>query len=554
MKKNSIYTFMAIAAMALSSCGNEFLDKLPDRRTDIDTPEKAVSMLVSAYPDHDFQMVTEFMSDNVDDYGLDNPNTKRYLEQVFFWQDVTETDNESPENYWSTSYSNIASANLTLDALDRMAEKSGWTSSMKETQAEALLCRAYGHFILVNLFAMHYNAQTADKDLGVTIMLAPETELSPDYQRNTVAECYKAIADDIEKALPNVGSSNYTVPKYHFNEQAAYAFACRFYLYYEKWEKAIEYADKVLGANPKAMLRDYELIGKETAAAACTQKYIDADLNCNLLLATAYSQMGKAMTNYSTYKRFAHVKYNSSTETATASHPWGAIATTGYYTPFKSYSSSTSAYTIFWRVPYLFEYTDAVAGTGYSRTVFPLFTTDEVLLNRAEAYVMLKEYDKACDDINLWVKNIIKTGATEVTPESVTAFYNDMQYCYEIVDGERVCTPKKHLHPSFAIDEEGSTQESMLQCVINARRIEQLELGMRWFDVKRFGIVIPRRLCNAAGVPDTYTDWLEVDDPRRAIQIPLRVRDAGYTPNQRRVAPTPENYVLPNEDPEEPAE
>ena len=94
----------------------------------------------------------------------------------------------------------------------------------------------------------------------------------------------------------------------------------------------------------------------------------------------------------------------------------------------------------------------------------------------------------------------------------------------------------------------------MLQCVINARRIEQLELGMRWFDVKRFGIVIPRRLCNAAGVPDTYTDWLEVDDPRRAIQIPLRVRDAGYTPNQRRVAPTPENYVLPNEDPEEPAE
>ena len=248
---------MALAVLALSSCGNEFLDKLPDRRAEVDTQEKAVSMLVSAYPDHSFQMLGEFMSDNVDDYDENSPNTARFLEEVYFWKDVKETNNESPENYWSTSYGNIAAANLTLEAIDNIVAESGWTTSLKQSQAEALLCRAYAHFMLVNLFAVHYNAQTAANDPGVTIMLASEKDLNPKYERNSVAECYKAIEEDLEKALPNVGSSNYKVPKYHFNEQAAYAFACRFYLYYEKWDKAIEYANKVLGASPKSMLRNY---------------------------------------------------------------------------------------------------------------------------------------------------------------------------------------------------------------------------------------------------------------------------------------------------------
>ena len=38
---------------------------------------------------------------------------------------------------------------------------------------------------------------------------------------------------------------------------------------------------------------------------------------------------------------------------------------------------------------------------------------------------------------------------------------------------------------------------------------------------------------NAAGNPDHIDDWLTVDDPRRAIQIPQKVREAGYMPNPR---------------------
>lgn len=58
-------------------------------------------------------------------------------------------------------------------------------------------------------------------------------------------------------------------------------------------------------------------------------------------------------------------------------------------------------------------------------------------------------------------------------------------------------------------------------------------MGKRWFDIKRWGIEIPRRIMNAAGNPSVITDWLLKDDARRAIQIPLKVRSAGYDPNYR---------------------
>ena len=87
--------------------------------------------------------------------------------------------------------------------------------------AEALLCRAYSHFILVNMFAQAYSKETAATDPGITYMLQPEQGLNPKYKRNTVAEVYDFIDKDLQAALPYVSDGYYTVPKYHFNKKAA---------------------------------------------------------------------------------------------------------------------------------------------------------------------------------------------------------------------------------------------------------------------------------------------------------------------------------------------
>ena len=54
MKKSIFYTFgLALAAIAFASC-DDFLDKMPDSRAELDTEEKVVKMLVSAYPDNTY--------------------------------------------------------------------------------------------------------------------------------------------------------------------------------------------------------------------------------------------------------------------------------------------------------------------------------------------------------------------------------------------------------------------------------------------------------------------------------------------------------------------
>lgn len=202
----------------------------------------------------------------------------------------------------------------------------------------------------------------------------------------------------------------------------------------------------------------------------------------------------------------------------------------------KIYTATNLDKTIFWKMPYKFEFTDPVAQIGYQRTVITTFTTDECLLNRAEAYIMLKKYDEAAADLTLWMQNMVKTNKV-LTPENITEFYKDIPYSYTVTDDDPKginSTIKKHLNPAFSIDAEGSTQECMLQCMLNFRRIETMEGGLRWFDIKRYGIEIIRRTMSANGLPAVKTDVLTKDDERRAIQIPPKVRDAGCPANPRK--------------------
>ena len=63
------------------------------------------------------------------------------------------------------------------------------------------------------------------------------------------------------------------------------------------------------------------------------------------------------------------------------------------------------------------------------------------------------------------------------------------------------------------------------------RRIATLNEGLRWPDIKRYGIVIYRR--SIANNNIVVTDEMPVNDARRAMQIPKSVVLAGMQPNPR---------------------
>lgn len=525
MNRYILYVIAAFAFMAVSC--DKFLDVMPDNRTELDNTEKIRALITSAYPETDYMLLTEFMSDNVDDYGEDNPNNDRFIDQVFAWEDVTESDNEDPEMLWGNSYIAIAAANQVIEAIDNLGGPK--EAQMEAEYAEALLCRAYNHFILTSVFCHSYSSTNSATDLGVTCMKQPEQGLNPKYERNTVAECYDFIDQDLQMALPWVSDSYYTVPKYHFNKKAAYAFAAKFYLWYEKYDLAIKYADLCLGSAPQAVLRDWKVVASMTQDEdVICNHYIDASLSSNLLLLTAYSKMGLCFGAYRTYSRYSHGNYLANNEDAIAlATILGSNNSAFYYSPMHVYTATNLDKVIFWKLPYLFEYTDPVAQIGYYRTVYPAFTTDLVLLERAEAKILSKDFEGAVEDMKLWLGNISKR-QNDITVASVEALMKDMDY-----SAWDASTPKKHLNPEFEIDAEGSTQECLLQFCILLKRVETLAQGQRLFDVKRYGIEIERRVISAAGMPYKVLDKLEKRDPRRALQIPLKVTDAGYEKNPR---------------------
>lgn len=527
--------FLTAALILLSASCNEWLNVMPDNRAEVDSAEKINKLLVSAYPETHYILVSEWSSDNVDDFGKDNPNSERILEEIYAWKDVTVTDNEDPKMLWESCYGAITNANQALQAIKDL----GTPEELDAARGEALLCRAYCHFVLVNIFCKAYNPATAETDLGIPYMDKSETELNPKYERGTVAQVYKMIYDDLEEGLELVNDSNYTIPKYHFNQKAAYAFASRFYLFYGKWEKAIECANVVLGSSPADMLRDYDALKALPRDESVVPLQYNSTANKNnLLVHTGYSSLGVYIGPYYTGKRHTHGHAIMISEVLNLA-PWGedevSMKSTAAFNMYKldpyKYTASNLDFVMFPRIPYLFEYTDPVAQTGYHRTNLAVLTADEALLNRAEANIMLGNYDLALADINLWTANTLNASKakTVLTQKDIEDWANGLEYYTSLKP-----TPKKRLNPLLIDVEEGSTLEAFIHAMLYIRRIEFLHMGMRWFDIKRYGIEITRRTLSTTSIdPVSEDDVLTIDDERRAIQIPSDVISAGLTPNPR---------------------
>lgn len=521
MKKYIGFSIIALG-LTLTSC-DDWLDKLPDNRMELQTPSDVSSLLVSAYPSAHPAYLLEMYSDNTDECV--NPSwseASRFQAQAYNWEDITETgEDESPQELWNRHYLAIASANAAIDLI----EGKGSPAEYNEQLGEALLCRAYAMFQLSTVFCKAYNPATASTDLGLPYPTHPEKVVGTVYTRGTMEDLYGQIDKDLQRGLPLV-SSNYSKPKFHFNTEAAKAFAARFYLYKGDFAKAITYATEVLGADPTAKARDWDAY----AALNMNQQirpeaWVSADEKCNFLLQTVYSEWGAISGPYRLGDKYAHSYRITYDEDIASKGPFGAANST-----FKQrvWSNTALAKLFHRKVPYEFEYTDLQAGIGYAHAEYAVFTTEQLLLERAEAYALSGELQKAVDDYNTIMK-VYQNYPKTFTLKQIVDFYNGVDYYTP-----KKATVKKHfVKPVYTIDAEGSDQEALLQAILHLRRIMEQGEGYRMQDVKRYGIVIYRRQTNTSYTISAVTDSLTVDDPRRAIQLPQDVITSGLEPNDR---------------------
>lgn len=553
--KNKIFTVLTLglAALGLSSC-NDYLDKLPDERAELNTEEKITQLLVSAYPTCTNNLLVEVLSDNVDDNGRAY-SSPAIVDQTYRFIDTTEEGNDSPYDIWGGYYRAVATVNEALQAVEAM----GNPASLQGDVAEAKLIRAYSMFMLAQTFCMAWNPDKADEYLGLPYPLIPEQDLTAQYERGTLRQLYENINKDIEEALPHIADAaqKYTQPKYHFNVKAAYAFASRFNLYYMNYQKAIEYANMVLGSDPTAVMRNYDPY-RELGRDDFANLWIRSNDQANIMLLATYSIAPRYLT-WATSSRFAHNYDITAYETFWVGMPWGDGSSANSII-YANHLYGTNQCVAFPTYEEQFEYTDKVAGIGYTHSVDPVFTGDISILERAEAYCLLGQLENAMKDINTWIGThckdkyedgeLLMAAPQNLTVADIVAFVTNTDYAKRTPDGWRDRSFRKHMHPQgFTIGAEGSDQECMLQFILHMKRIETVFHGFRMQDVKRYGI--------------EYTHEVVGEDPlvfirgdlRGAIQIPNTVIAAGLQENPRQSADEIKAFVTSTEaeyaDPEE---
>ena len=493
MRTFKITTLLLIVLTVSSSC-DDFLSEIPDNRTQLDTPEKISELLVNAYPNANYMEFAETMTDNVFDSG-DLTLTTNKNSQNYNWEMQEDIQQDSPSDYWDACYSAIAHANQALDAINKL----GNPANLNPQKGEALLARAYSHFMLVTFWSQRYNPSTAATDLGIPYVLEPEEVLVKKYTRNTVAEVFNFIEKDLEEGLKYV-NSDYKLPKFHFNKAAAKAFASRFYLIKGDWNKVIEVSDE-LGNKPEGQLRDY-------------QSYLDVDFNTgqrkysqesestNLLIASVSSVYSRSF--YS--NRF---QLTGADRDILFGNGANLFNKEWLYRPL-SYNGQI---TIF--VPKFTEYfriTNANAGIGQPYDAIVLLSNDEYYLNRIEAHVMTNQIATANEELEYFISKRIK--AYNASTDKVTEL--KIVTKYPAVDDEY--TPFYNLT---------SVQKSYIKAIAELRRREFIHEGLRWIDIKRFALKITHKSYNQ---PDNV---LLKDDKRKAIQIPLHVSNTGLEKNPR---------------------
>lgn len=535
MKNISRITIPILMTYLLCVGCEDMLDKVPDNRAELKSPGQIAEVLVGAYPNANYSLLAEFSSDNFVDNTSPDKNGVYYPllsarekmhDEVFAWEDVKSSDQQdSPSYIWEACYHGIAVANHALKAIEEL-EKDGKASEVSAARGEALICRAYQHFVLVNLFCQAYKNETASQhDLGIPYVTEPEKTVFVQYERGTVASVYQQIRKDLEDGLPLINDGLYEVPKYHFNKRAAHAFAARFYLFIRDYDKVIEHATTALGGDAAGFLRSWA--DDTPTFDSFKNNWINSEsLNNFLLVATS-----------STFNRVFGTRYGFNRESSEGSvYGRGPTWSTNFHPCYEGrlYLRGKQEYGLFFpKVGEFFEYTDKVAGIGFPHIVRAEFTGEETLLCRAEAYIYKNQLENALFDLRTWddsrkttpTRTINSPEYKVLTHQLIKSFYTPQATLYVFP----LNTVK--MSPDFTITAE---QEPYVHCLLHFRRIETVFDGLRWFDIKRYGIELQHK------IGKDRVENLSWDDKRRAIQLPQEVIASGMTPNDRFINPMKE--------------
>jgi len=352
--------------------------------------------------------------------------------------------------------------------------------------------------MLVTLYAKVYDPMTAANDPGIPYVTSVEKRAFVNYDRGTVQSVYDNIEKDLNAGLPLIQDNLYgDASKFHFTQQAAHAFAARFYLFKRDYNQVIAHASQTIGnnANIPSLLRNWNgtsatsnpigYSGLDYYTLQAT--YTKASQASNILLHEVRSLWGSSLAyyRYGYGNKINALLYNNPNVTG------GYMAVT-----YNTYGSTPQYY----NVPKFYESHSDDVDKSYD--VIPLFSMEEVLLNRAESYARLGNYTLALADLNNWIAKNVRsyTTANNLTNAKAVAFYA----------------------PGTT-----DTTGALVNSTLFFKRVAYIHEGIRWFDELRLKLPVKHEYFNGG------FDSLPPNDNRRMLQLPQEVENAGMELNPR---------------------
>lgn len=449
-----------LAIILLANGCSGYLGVSPDNRIDLTELEDYQALVTDAYPGA-YQLFTDIMTDCYKYYDYPNYNSATqsgWFKPMYIWSDnYNQNLAIGPVKAWQNYYSCIYEANVVLKGIE--AANGNDEELRNQIKGEALLIRAYCHFMLVNLYGKQYNAATAATDLGVPYSTKPQEENIVEYSRDNIADVYNWIEQDALAGTALLTDKKVQVAKYHFTKAAAYAFLCRFYQYKEDWDNCIKYGElsQAQNSSVREFIADYNATFAKGNYAEYANDYCSVNKS-NILL------MNKVLEfNSYHYNGFYANEFKDTYEK------------NDYRSKIYTFNSNQTPN---WKCRKFRN----VSKDGYRYSDVALFTTEEVILNLAEAYIRKAEpdYEKAISLLN-------KIREKRFDPYVALT--------------------------TTSLSSQGQLSEVLFDKILNERRVELCYEGYRWFDCKRFGIELKHTI-------ETGTYTLKGNDLRYIIQIP----------------------------------
>ena len=375
------------------------------------------------------------MDDDITEY-LYAPHTeltyiRQKMGQLHYWQRDPWRDAEFEEitdNNWSATYRRIAVLNTILGEVEKFREADFRNDTLCDRiKGESLFLRAQYYFWLANLYARPYCKATAMTDGCVPLKITDPVE-DRFFSRDPMEEVYGQMREDLLDAVDAFRNVE-GFWAYRANQPAAFALLSRVYLYMERYEEAVAYADSVLKNNDFHLL-DFNTRTDRTKSvmyASSPETLFTQGPNGMGVIHCPYTQSGfKMSSGYTTSEDLLNCYAENDLRLEEFFVPRVAPATGERCIKWREAESTDD------------EVSDCMA-----------IRLPEVYLNKAEALALLGRDGEACSVINELRRNRIASDG-----------YEDVNY---------------------------SGQE-LVYFIRDERRRELCFEGHRWFDLRRYAV------------------------------------------------------------------